>query len=337
MTRSHRRGWPVVALLITSLLAACGAPAAAPTPTPIPPTSTPRPELPPIAYTSELDGNFDIYLIRPDGLNQQRVTQSAGLDWAPAISPDGTRLAFMSSRNGGQFDLFLLDIARGVPGAEANRLTALTNTRESEYFPRWSPDGTQLVFHGYPPDSQVTQIYTLDVEKALADADDAITRLTDQPANDGYANFSPTGEEIVFVSERDGNSELYVMNADGSNVRRLTDHVANDGFPAWHPDPNRRVIVFMSDRAGYFELYLLDLDRFDRGDSDALTVLEQPNRLGLTGNPGDSAFPVFSPDGNQLVFANNVEIGYDIYVLDLLTNRISRLTFDIGDDLYPDW
>lgn len=337
MTMPRLRGMTVVALLATVLLAACVAPAADPTPTAIPPTSTPRPELPPIAYTADVDGNTDIYLIRPDGLSQQRITESIGIDWAPAISPDGTRLAFMSVRIGRQFDLFLLDITMGVAGAEANRLTALTNTPVSEFFPKWSPDGTQLVFHGYPPDSQVTQIYTMDIAKALAGDDDAITRLTDQPTNDGFASFSPTGEEIVFVSERDGNSELYLMDADGSNVRRLIIDPASDGFPTWHPDPARRVIAFMSDRTGNFEIYLLDLDMYENGVADALTILEQPARLGMTGDPGDSGFPVFSPDGNQLAFANNIEFGYDIYVLDLLTDRITRVTFNVGDDLYPDW
>ena len=62
---------------------------------------------------------------------------------------------------------------------------------------------------------------------------------------------------MVFVSNRDGNREIYVMDADGSNVKRITEHPERDDYPAWHPDGKR--IVYVSERKGRFDLWLRDV------------------------------------------------------------------------------
>ena len=73
-----------------------------------------------------------------------------------------------------------------------------------------------------------------------------VTRLTHNPADDGYPAWSPDGRHIAFDSDRDGNREIYGMNGDGSGVTRLTDHGADDFTPAWSPDGLR--IAFASER-----------------------------------------------------------------------------------------
>jgi TolB protein len=69
--------------------------------------------------------------------------------------------------------------------------------------------------------------------------------------------WSPDGRRIAFASARDGNSEIYVMNADGSSPVRLTEHPEQDDFPAWSRDGRR--LAFVSERDGKFDLYLLDM------------------------------------------------------------------------------
>src|SRR6188508_387922 len=75
---------------------------------------------------------------------------------------------------------------------------------------------------------------------------------------DGSPSWSPDGRRIAFYSDRDGNAEIYVMNADGSGVRRLTNTKADEGYPSWSPDG--RTITFDSDRDGNFEIYAMDAD-----------------------------------------------------------------------------
>ena len=84
-----------------------------------------------------------------------------------------------------------------------------------------------------------------------------IRRLTDVSGDDWGPSWSPDGRHIAFVSNREGNYEIYVMGSDGSNPRRLTDHPAEDRSPSWSPDG--RHIAFDSNRDGDWEIYVMDI------------------------------------------------------------------------------
>ena len=92
-------------------------------------------------------------------------------------------------------------------------------------------------------------------------------------------NWSPDGRKIVFVSDRDGNLEIYVMNADGSGQRNLTRHPGYDSDPEWSPDG--RKIAFATKREGNFEIYVMNADGSGQHN--------------LTRNPAPDRFPVWSP------------------------------------------
>jgi len=140
---------------------------------------------------------------------------------------------------------------------------------------------------------------------------------------------------ILFDSDRDGNSEIYAMEPDGSNTERLTHNEASDGGPAWSPDGKK--IAFSSNRDGHLEIYIVDA-----GGSN-------PRRLTRTLTGGkDSAGPNWSPDGKRIVFASNRDRDipdqaenrelYDIYAMDADGSNVSRLTYSggFGSD-NPDW
>ena len=95
--------------------------------------------------------------------------------------------------------------------------------------------------------------------------------------------------QIAFVSDRDRNEEIYVMNADGSNLRNLTRNPALDWKPAWSPDGGR--IAFTSDRDGNFEIYVMDA--------------KGRNLRNLTKNPSTDDSPSWSPNGEHIAFASN--------------------------------
>lgn len=128
---------------------------------------------------------------------------------------------------------------------------------------------------------------------------------------DTIPKVSPDGRQIAFVSERDGNSDIYVVDVDGKNERRLTTSPDLDLDPAWSPDGRR--IAFDSDPNGYPELFMMNADGSDLHRVD--------------GAPPWVVFPAFSPDGRRLAFASGGYFeGLDIYVMDLETGELDQLT-----------
>jgi Tol biopolymer transport system component len=129
----------------------------------------------------------------------------------------------------------------------------------------------------------------------------------------------PSGSRIAFASDRDGENEvteIYVMNADGSNVVRLTNHPATDTRPAWSPDGSK--IAFVSNRAGNSGIFVMDTDG--------------SNVAQLTNDLDDS--PAWSPDGSRIAFTRFVD-PEAIFIMNADGSSITRLTDELGYD--PAW
>ena len=139
--------------------------------------------------------------------------------------------------------------------------------------------------------------------------------------------------QIAFSSKRDGNYEIYVMDINGNNQRRLTNNRHGDWDPSWSPDGKR--IVFASERDGHVqvkqgwptsEIYVMDADG--------------GNLLNLTNNPHDDREPSWSPDGKRIVFMSDRDeplLYFDIYVMDADGGNLQRLTENRKDDRDPSW
>ena len=182
-----------------------------------------------IAFQSDRDGNPEIYVMDIDGKNQQRLTNNPNDDWNPSWFPDGERIAFSSNRDG-HF--------RGVAGitseiymmdADGGNEQRLTNNRQNDRYPSWSPDGERIAFSSdRKGDLENFDIYVMDADGGNQ------RRLTNHRSDDGYPSWSPDGKRIVFSSQRDGNSEIYVINAGGAwHPRRLTNNHHADVTPTW--------------------------------------------------------------------------------------------------------
>jgi Tol biopolymer transport system component len=130
------------------------------------------------------------------------------------------------------------------------------------------------------------------------------------------------------VSDRDDNDEIYVMDADGSDPRRLTFNDAHDHMLSWSPDGTR--IAFASDRDGNYEIYVMAVP--DGSDADG----SNPQRL--TDNDADEWFPSWSPDGAQLLFNSKRDGGdLDVYIMDADGTNVRRLTDSPGQDFNAVW
>src|SRR5215211_9128701 len=154
--------------------------------------------------------------------------------------------------------------------------------------------------------------------------------LPPQPHRSAFGTLTGSDEQIAFFSERDGNQEIYVMNAgNGSNQTRLTSVNANDSEPRWSPD--RTKIAFESDRDGNANIYVMN------ADGSGLTR--------LTDNVADDSNPRWSPDGTKIAFNSNRDSteqenfrNHEIYVMNAADgSNLTRLTNITTWDSLPRW
>lgn len=174
-----------------------------------------------IVFHSNRDGNFEIYVMTADGASPTRLTTYAGIDQFPDWSPNGTEIVFRRDT-----DIYVMELATG----ETRRLT---NALPLNQMAAWSPNGRELVFmssrDGYPS-----------VFKMNSDGSDQVN-LTPKAPGDSTSewlsrapSWSTNGRQILFMSYRPatgGDTELFVMNQDGTEAQRLTFKIGVDGSP----------------------------------------------------------------------------------------------------------
>jgi TolB protein len=194
-----------------------------------------------LAFEGERGNDHDIYVSNPDGSKRTELTFSSAFDGDPAWSPDSSKIAFESTRNGNS-DVFAIE-------ADGSEETQLTKNPAFDGDPAWSPDGAKIAFSSLRDGNK--EIYVMNADgtgqKRLT-SNGGVVKNADTDMVDQDPVWSPDGRKLAFESSRDGNFEIYTMNADGSNQTRLTDHLALDALPEWSPDG--KLIAFASNRAG---------------------------------------------------------------------------------------
>jgi Tol biopolymer transport system component len=184
-----------------------------------------------IAFSTDRDdGDWEVYLMDADGGHQRNLTRHPGWDYSPNWSPDGRRIAFVSERDVNA-EIYVMDVDGGNP-------TRLTNNDRYDGLGSnaWSPDGKRLVYlariDGHA-EVCVMNADGSDQQQLTHGNAPAWMPGSEAPAVNVSAGWSPDNESIVFVSDREGDSDVFVMRPDGSHVRNLTFHPGADYAPAW--------------------------------------------------------------------------------------------------------
>ncbi len=223
-----------------------------------------------------------IYAMSANGADAARLISSTTYTryGHPSWSPDGTKIAFHSDRDGND-ELYVMS-------ADGSGVTRLTNNAAVDGVPAWSPDGTKIAFVSSRDGRN--EIYVMNPDGS------GVTRLSSEEEEEQQPSWSPDGTRIAFISARDGHYDIYEMNVDGSGITRLTNDPSGTFEPSWSPDGTR--IAFRSNRDGNAQIYVMNAD-----GSGATR---------LTNNYDSDWQPTWSPDGSRIAFTKNV-YGCDDY------------------------
>lgn len=265
---------------------------------------------------------FDIYSMLPDGSGVMRLT-SAYDNLYPALSPDGTKIVFVSNRDNSFYDVYVVN-------SDGSNVKRLTTTSAANDRPTWSADGTKIVFTSTKdaPDPSARGIAS-SWEVYIMNKDGSnLKRVTNNSVGEWDPQLSPDGAHIVFTSDRDHpqsswNRDLYTMNTDGTNIHRLTSQDGTAESPRY-------------DAAGTRIAYDVVT-----GSAPGIYVLSGHTPIRIAFNVGSLELsPSWSPDGKQIAYTHFVtgNNSYsNIYKMNADGSSPKALTRDHYYVSSPDW
>ncbi len=261
-----------------------------------------------IAFASNRDGDYEIFVMNADGSGLRQVTFNDVNDDKPSWSKDGTRLAWESEVDG-DFEIF-------VANADGTAQRQITNNEGiNDFGPAWSPDGTRIAYH-----SNADGDFEIWVMNADGTNQQQIT--FNEGAVDRSPTWSPDGQELIYYSDTSGGREIYRVNLNTGTITRLTNNAFYDGQPDW--SLNGTGLIFGSTR--------------EDNNSEIYTMRTDGSNINrLTTNPGTDDDPVWSPDGSQIAYESEQNGNFDICVMNADGSNQTCLTDDPATDWSPDW
>ena len=261
-----------------------------------------------IAFTTTRHGHDEIYVMDADGGNQKRLTRNKVHDWGPTWSPDGRKIAFVTTRTPLKIQIYVMD-------SDGSNQEILTDGWHDNW-PSWSPDGQKIAYWSLVIADKTPGIYVMD-----SDGRNRV-KLKDNPVT--TLSWSPDSQRIAFVSKLKEGTEIFAMNADGTNVERLTHDLAPKGLPSWSPDGHK--IAFSGKIDGNTEILMVSLEgkRLKR----------------ITKNGVWDYNPSWSLDSQLIAFVSERNAGFrsQIHLMTADGKYLKQLShLHLGTDVDPDW
>lgn len=263
-----------------------------------------------VVFSSNWDGNHNIYTLRTDGTGLTRLTDSLQADVEPRWSPDGAQIAFMRSEPGTPWGYSLY-----VMNADGSGQRPLVRASSYDFAaPSWSPDGTQIAYSTGTQGVKIIPASGGPLQRSFGGGNIAL-----DPA------WSPDGNTILFVNSSGIPRELIAQYADGRAMPLTATQSVYETSPAWSPD-GRRIAY--------------DDERWIPSDSTGLRTMN-PDGTGVAIVPGtrNDRDPQWSPDGTRLVVSSwdSSTQNFDLVTLDPDGTGRAALTHSAGDEVDPDW
>jgi TolB protein len=246
---------------------------------------SPSPDGKRLVFISVISGKEQLFTMNSDRSKSVQLTHDDADHEDPAWSPDGSRIAFVLI-GGGRNSI-------AVMRTDGSNVEVLTPKEQNTIHPNWSSDSKRIIYCTNddlePPKKNAASIYSVELVTKK------ITPIITGGINT-YGSWSPDMRQIVFRKIiGDENSEVFLANSDGSNLRNLTNNLFFDGWPTWSPDGQR--IAFASNRRGHgYQIFVMNGD----GSSPQL----------VANTEGRATAPRWSPDGKLLYFTNCMEKDY---------------------------
>jgi Tol biopolymer transport system component len=271
-----------------------------------------------IAFVSEREGSPDIFVMEPGVPGEFLLTDHPANDFEPTWSPDGSKVAFSSDRTGGG-DVY-------VVGGNGSDLRQLTRHPAPDTSPAWSPDGKKIAF------IRGDLILVVDVNSGVE------RRLRRVPGGCGSVAWSPDGTRIAFDTDLAAGGDIFVMNADGTEARKVYGDISGVdllGADSWSPDGTRLLYTW-----GVIPFGVLG-EEVGLSASDVYVVgLDGSAPIALT-DSADASGASWSPNGTKIVFhrttAGRGPGPLDLYVMNSDGGEQMRLTVDPGGAYDPAW
>ena len=252
-----------------------------------------------IVFTCYINQIDQICLMNADGTGRRQLTNLSATAFYASLSPDGQRVYFSSNQTG-TFEIYSIAV-------DGNGLRRLTNGIGSLYAPELSPDGERIIFT-----SRGNGLWVMNPDgsnpRALTFKDDI------------DPTWSPDGSMIAFASNRSGERQLFVANANGKKVEQVTDLNNMGGRSSWSPDGTK--LAFYRGPEGDRDIYVINIDG---------------SGLQRLTNGGDNLAPSWSPDGNWIAFTSFRDGNNEIYIVHPDGKGETRLTNSPTSDWQPRW
>jgi Tol biopolymer transport system component len=262
-----------------------------------------------ITYYSIQNGNYNIFVMKPDGTRKIQLTNGKAKNICGIWSPDGNKMIFSSERHGNS-EIYIMD-------AYGNNQKRLTNNNTRDYHHRWSPNSQHIVYVSNEDGNQ--EIYIMNVDGSNK------TNISNSEINEMFPCWSPDGESILYCSEENEGWKIYRMDINGENREKVSEYTGTNWelYPQYSPD-GKKITYFTHEP----EKQIRNIFVMNKNGK---------NIVQLTHSDFVDEDPFWSPDSKYIIFQSNRTGNYQIYTMKADGTEQTSLSNNKHSEYWPSW